>query len=135
MCFQNKIVSFEKLNSFMHKMVRGFKFSKEGFESLKNILAIGKGIRITQRGIRIAKVIFQSINLLEKGFESQNRGFESLNPEIHEYTRKCLTNIHFYTQIYHTQKFIKHGSSYIIHINHTQFSSNLAKLILIQRFG
>ena len=37
---------------------KGFESSKEGFESLENVLAIGKWIRISQRGIRIAKAFF-----------------------------------------------------------------------------
>ena len=71
---------------------------EEGFESLENILAIGKWIRIAQRGIRIAKAFYHFWKTFrEKGFESLNKGFESPNPEMHECTRKCQKMFNNYT--------------------------------------
>ena len=115
-------------------MENGFKSFKEGFESLENILAIGKWIRIAQRGIRIAKAFYH----FWKTF--REKGFESPNLEIHECTRKCKKMLINYTNsliilTYHTEKFNNHESSNIIHINHAKFSSNFAKLIFIQWFG
>ena len=89
-------------------MENRFESLKEGFESLENILVIGKWIRIAQRGIRIAKAFFSLVKtFLEIGIRIAERGFESLNPKMHECTRKCQ------------KVFNKHTISLIIRTYHT----------------
>ena len=55
--FENKMVDFEKTNSFRLKKVRGFESSKKGFESIR--------------------LNFKTLDSRKRGFESLKEGFKS----------------------------------------------------------
>ena len=76
-----------------------FESLKEGFESLENILATGKWIRIAQRGIRIAKTFFTTKNF--SGNKDSNRLTQKCM-NAPENARKCSTNTQFHSSYEHT---------------------------------